>query len=135
VTVTGRPHVGGIYTASNFAFIGTSHRTGYWLDDDGVRVSLPMCYRRFKTKSAGKIAALNPGWRFAAGERKNLFVYPMRLKVPAVLEAIGGDGKRYNPDAAGIRTPERIRAAASIRLRPCCARCKRSLKADLGDLW
>jgi hypothetical protein len=95
--VTGRAHIGGIYTASNFAFVGTSHRTGYWLDETGERVSLPMCYRMFKTKSAGKIAALRPSWRFVAGERKNLFVYPMRLKLPAVLEAIGGEGKRYNP--------------------------------------
>jgi hypothetical protein len=94
--VTGKAHVGGIYAASNFQFVGTSHRTGFWLDEDGKRVSLPRCYRMFKTKSADKIAALRPGWRFVAGERKNLFCYPMRLKLPAVLAKIGGPGKRYN---------------------------------------
>jgi hypothetical protein len=94
--VTGRAHVGGIYAASNFAFIGTSHRTGYWLDEAGTRFTLPQCYRRWGTKSVPRVAALMPGWRFVAGERKSLFVYPMRLSVAAVLEAIGGDGKRYN---------------------------------------
>jgi hypothetical protein len=120
--VTGRAHVGGIYTASNFAFVGTSHRTGHWLDEAGDRVSLPMCYRLFKTKSAGKIAALRPGWRFVAGERKNLFVFPMRLKLPAVLALIGGDGKRYQPGAlpgGGHYSPQ----------------WQVKIKADLGDLW
>jgi hypothetical protein len=98
--VTGRAHVGGIYAASNFAFIGTSHRIGYWLDGDCARVALPKCYRLFGTKSRAKIAVLRPSWRFVPGERKSLFVYPMRLTVPAVLEAIGGEGKRYGSPAS-----------------------------------
>jgi hypothetical protein len=94
--VTGQAHHGGIYAASNFVFVGTSHRTGYWLDERGARVTLPQCYRRWGTKSRPKIARLRPRWRFVAGERKNLFVYPMQMSVAAVIDAIGGTGKRYS---------------------------------------
>lgn len=95
-SVTGRRHVGGIYVASNFSFLGESRSTDHWIDEQGGKVSAAQCYRLFKTKSVVKIAALRPGWRHVAGEAKNLFVYPMRLSVADVLAAIGGDGSRYN---------------------------------------
>jgi hypothetical protein len=114
--VTGRPHVGGVYAASNFAYLGTARATDHWITPDFERVSAPRCYRLFRTKSAAKIAAFRPDWEFVAGMPKSLFCYPMRLKLPAVLEAIGGDGKRYQ---GTMRPPQWLA----------------KVKADLGDLY
>jgi hypothetical protein len=97
--VNGRAHHGGVYVASGWTLIGTSHRTGYWLDEKGRRVTLPQCYRRFRTKSRASIAELRPSWRFVAGLRKNLYVIGIRMDVAAVLGAIGGAGKRYGGEA------------------------------------
>ncbi len=120
--ITGRAHIGGIYTASNFVFLGEARATDHWIDEAGAKVSAPQCYRRFKTKSVEKIAALKPSWRHVPGSPKLLFVYPLRMKLPAVLAAIGGPGSRYNPGAApsgGQYSPQ----------------WQAKLKADLGDLW
>jgi hypothetical protein len=119
---TGQPHVGGIYTASNFAFIGTSDGSGHWLNERGERVSQSYCYDRFGTRSTAKVAALNPSWKFVAGERKSLFVFPMRLSVAAVLAAIGGDGKRYSPGPK----PDGGHYSPQWRVK---------IKADLGDMY
>jgi hypothetical protein len=108
----GREHHGGIHAASNFVFIGTSHRTGYWLTSDGTRITLPQCYRRFKTKSVSRVAVLRPSWQFVPGERKNLFVFPMQMAVATVLDRIGGSGKRYN-GSLGLEHTGRDRKAVA----------------------
>jgi hypothetical protein len=120
--VTGRPHVGGIYTASNFVFLGEARATDHWLDDDGCRISAARCYRMFKTKSVARIAALKPSWQHVPGSPKYLYVYPLRMKLADVLEAIGGPGSRYNPGDA----PSGGRYSPQFLVK---------LKADLGDLW
>ena len=110
-----RPHHGGIYFASGWTFVGTSHRTGYWLDEQGTRITLPQCYRRFKTKSVSRVAALRPSWQFVPGERKNLFVFPMQMAVAAVLDRIGGSGKRYNGSSGLEHTGTDRKAMAESR--------------------
>lgn len=120
--ITGKPHVGGVYIASNFAFLGEARATDHWLDDDGNKVSAPQCYRMFKTKSVEKIAALKPSWRHVAGQPKFLYAFPLRMRLADVLAAIGGPGSRYNAGAhpSGAQYSPQWQA---------------KLKADLGDLW
>jgi hypothetical protein len=119
---TGRPHVGGVYTASNFAFLGEARATDHWLDDGGNKVSAPQCYRMFKTKSVARMAELKPSWRHVPGSPKFLFAYPLRMKLADVFAAIGGPGSRYNPG----RAPDGAHRSPQFEVK---------LKADLGDLW
>jgi hypothetical protein len=88
--VTGRAHHGGVYVASGWTELGEARATDHWVTPDGGKVSAAQCYRRFKTKSVERIAAISPTWRHVAGRRKRLFVYPVRLSVAAVLDAISG---------------------------------------------
>lgn len=142
--VTGRPHVGGIYTASNFAFLGEARATDHWLDDHGAKVSAPQCYRLFKTKSVARMAELRPSWVHCPGSAKLLYAFPLRMKLADVLERIGGPGSRYNPGAhppAGRRpTGAGSIPPSPVGLRPCgCKqRSKRTSPARPkapGDLW
>ncbi len=94
--VSGIAHSGGIYVAANFAYLGKSHRTAHWITPAGQKISSPQCYRLFKTKSVVKIAKLQPTWQLIRGEPKLLYVYPLRMTVPEVLAAIGGDGHLYS---------------------------------------
>jgi hypothetical protein len=95
-SVTGRRHSGGIYTASNFTFLGEARSTNHWVTQNGEKVDAAKAYRMFKTKSVKRMAELRPRWRVVIGEPKLLYCYPLRLSVPKVLELIGGDGARYN---------------------------------------
>ena len=82
-------HHGGIYIASGWTALGEARATDHWITPDGVKVSAAQCYRRFKTKSVERIGTLEPSWVRIVGVRKRLFVYPMRLSVATVLDAIG----------------------------------------------
>ena len=91
--ITGRRHNGGIYTASNFTCLGEARATDHWIDDAGDRVTAAKCYRMMRTKSRERIAELRPTWRLVPGERKLLYLYPLRMSVAQVLERIGERGR------------------------------------------
>src|SRR6185312_5768022 len=83
-------HVGTIYQATNFSYLGASRVTDYWRKPGGELVSSPVCYRIFKTKSREKIKELNPKWRLIRGEPKHLYLYGLKRAPEQILESIRG---------------------------------------------
>jgi hypothetical protein len=86
--LTGQPHKGTIYRATNFEYFGESRVTDYWLDEFNEKVSSPVMYRRHKTKSREKLTAL--GYVLVEKPPKHLYVYGLQLTTSEVRAKIGG---------------------------------------------
>jgi hypothetical protein len=97
-SVTRRFHLGGVYNAANFAFIGETRPEPHWIDADGSRINRQSVYRLLGTTARDKVAAARPSLQYVAGEPKRLFCFPLALSVAAVLDRLNGI-----PRAAGSR--------------------------------
>jgi hypothetical protein len=131
-SITGAAHNGGVYVASNFAFVGTAPASeAHWIDaETGRRINRQSVYRMLGTAAKAAVAAAQPGWRYIGGSPKLLFVYPMALTVSEVLARLEAlpRAARSRPFRLAIQRPhpQPERATGQWLAR---------LKADLGDLY
>lgn len=109
VGANGKAHVGIIYQATNWTYLGTSRVTDKWQTYEGEIISSPVCYRRYRTKSRTYLQGTtaykanfgtrdNPDWRtikgpglqLIPGEPKHLYVYPLAMRLKKLLPMIAG---------------------------------------------
>lgn len=104
---SGTPHHGAVYQAARFKCWGESRVTDYWDDASGNRLSAPVCYRRYHTKSRTILSgtapyvcthkrcpthahAAGPGLTLVEKPPKLLFVFGLAKTTAEVREIVGG---------------------------------------------
>jgi hypothetical protein len=109
-SITGKAHSGIVYRASNFSDCGLAPAAEpHWLDENGKRINRQAVVRLLGTGSKAAVTTARPGWRYVAGTRKRLFLYPMARSVADVLSALSAVPRsaRTRPFGLAVEPPYR----------------------------
>lgn len=106
----GKPHNGTVYQWAGFHKLGNSRVTDIWEDGLGNRLSAPVCYRIYRTKSREYLSGTEifpgnfgskktgpkwfpvegPGLTLIEKPAKILYCYPLTLTITQIREKLGG---------------------------------------------
>ena len=100
---TNQNHHGGIYQASGFSYVYSSkdgENIGF-TDDNGEYIHGRTCYSRFGSSALDHIKRLKPNWKPVYAKPKNLYIRPLRQKLPTILRKMDWKELPYpKPDNA-----------------------------------
>ena len=95
-------HHGGIYQATNFAYVGArpSRHVG-WRTDTGEYLHCRTCNGRYGTSGVAKLTTIFPSWTPVFGKEKHLYVYPGQWRLKKILQVFSLSVYPYpKPDAS-----------------------------------
>lgn len=107
-------HHGGIYQACGFIYVGTTPPDCIGFEPpDGSFVHARNCNSRFGTRSMVSLAELRPDWKPIFGQRKHLYIFPLRQKWATIARAREWERKPYPKPHAARLLDDPVPAGAS----------------------